>query len=470
MLHLSRGGRRLLAFSSAMLVAAGLLAVASAGSSAHQRSAHHGGKAGHWKSGGGGITSVPWGTADNTPVNLYTLTNGRGMTVNITNYGGVVQSIWVRDRWGTPRDVALGFPSLSDYVNDFTQGANSTSWPLPGGSGDTYFGAIIGRYANRIANAKFTMSCTGCDNNGMTYTLDANNGVNSLHGGYLGWNTVVWSASTATSPNGVSLILTHSFPAGEGCTIPPSTSCTGFPAPVTATVTYTLTKGNALEIGYKATNTAPAGGDATVINLTNHTYFNLGGEGSGSVDGQLLQINANQYQPVDTNLIPVGFSPVQGTAYDFLSMHPIGEYIHDAALSLQGGQTYPGTNTPLPQLVIAHGYDNNWVLNGSGDRLAAVAQDPKDGIAMSTYTDQPGVQLYTGNFLVGDLVGPSGHTYRQTDAFTLETQHYPDSPHHIGQSGWPSVVLNAGSTFTSTTSYQFSTVGRGHYAHDRSFR
>ena len=127
--------------------------MASAGSSAHQRSAHHGGKAAHWKSGGGGISSVPWGTADNTPVNLYTLTNGRGMTVNITNYGGVVQSIWVRDRWGTSRNVALGFPSLSDYVNDFTQGANSTSWPLSGGSGDTYFGAIIGRYANRIANA-----------------------------------------------------------------------------------------------------------------------------------------------------------------------------------------------------------------------------------------------------------------------------------------------------------------------------
>ena len=181
MLHLSRGGRRLLAFSSATLMAVALLAVASAGSSAHQRSTHRV-KAAHWKSGGGGVSSVPWGTADNTPVNLYTLTNGRGMAVNITNYGGVVQSISVPDRWGTPRDVVLGFPSLSDYVNDFTQGANSTSWPLSGGSGDTYFGAIIGRYANRIANAKFTMSCTGCDNNGMTYTLDANNGVASVYG------------------------------------------------------------------------------------------------------------------------------------------------------------------------------------------------------------------------------------------------------------------------------------------------
>jgi aldose 1-epimerase len=470
MLHLSRGGKRLLAFSSATVMAIGLMAVLTAGSSAHQTSAHHGVKTAHGNAGGGGVSSVPWGSVNGTPVSLYTLTNGHGMSVKITTYGGVVQSIWVPDRWGTSRDVALGFSSLSDYVNDFTQGAKSTSWPLPGGSGDTYFGAIIGRYANRIANAKFTMSCTACSNNGVSYTLDANNGVNSLHGGYLGWNTVVWSASTASSSQGVSLILTHSFPAGEGCTIPPSTSCTGYPAPVTATVTYTLTRDNALKIGYNAVNTAPSGGPATVINLTNHTYFNLGGEASGSVFDQLLQINSNQYQPVNTNLIPVGFSPVQGTAYDFRSMHPIGEYIRDAALSLQGGQTYPGTTTPLPQLVIAHGYDNNWVLNGSGNRLAAVAQDPKDGIAMSTYTDQPGVQLYTGNFLVGDLVGTSGHIYRQTDAFTLETQHYPDSPNHIGQPGWPSVVLNAGNTFTSTTTYKFSTVRRGHYAHDRSFR
>jgi len=271
----------------------------------------------------------------------------------------------------------------------------------------------------------------------------------------------VWSASTSTSRKGVSLILTHSFPAGEGCTIPPSTSCTGFPAPVTATVTYTLTKDNALRIDYKAVNTAPAGGDATVINLTNHTYFNLGGEASGSVFDQLLQINANQYTPVNENLIPVGFEPVAGTAFDFTRMKPIGQDIRNPTPD-NGGQ-------PFPQLVITHGYDHNFVLNGSGYRLAAVAQDPKDGIALWTYTDQPGVQLYTGNFLVGDLTGTSGHTYRQTDAFTLETQHYPDSPHHIGDPAWPSVVLNAGSAFTSTTTYQFSTVGRGHYAHDRGF-
>jgi aldose 1-epimerase len=469
MLHVSRSGRRLLAFSSATLIAIGLLAGLSAGSSAHQAPAHRNAKAGHWSGGGGSISSVPWGIADGTAVNLYTLTSRGGMSVKITNYGGVVQSIWVPDRSGTLRDVALGFPSLSDYVDDFTQGANSTSWPLPGGSGDTYFGAIIGRYANRIANASFTMSCTACDNNGVTYTLDANNGTNTLHGGYLGWNTVVWSATTSSSPDGVSLILTHNFPAGEGCTIPPSTSCTGFPAPVTATVTYTLTRDNGLKIHYDAVNAASPGGDATVINLTNHTYFNLGGEGSGSVDGQLLQINANEYTPINTSEIPEPpyFVRVAGTAFDFTHMKPIGQDITNLNLpDGVGGTPYGPT---FNQLVIAHGYDHNFVLNGSGYRLAAVAQDPKDGIAMWTYTDQPGVQLYTGNFLVGDLSGPSGHTYRQTAAFTLETQHYPDSPHHIGTSGWPSVVLNAGSTFTSTTMYQFSTVGQGHYAHDRRF-
>ncbi|HZE06898.1 MAG TPA: hypothetical protein VE127_16840, partial [Solirubrobacteraceae bacterium] len=286
----------------------------------------------------------------------------------------------------------------------------------------------------------------------------ANNGSNTLHGGYLGWNTVVWSASTSSSHDGVSLILTHSFPAGEGCTIPPSTSCTGFPAPVTATVTYTVTRDNALRIDYNVLNTAPAGGDATVINLTNHTYFNLGGEASGTVYDQLLQINADQYQPVDTNLIPVGFASVHGTAFDFTHMKPIGRDIRNPTPD-NGGQ-------PFPQLVIAHGYDHNFVLNGSGYRLAAVAADPNDGIKLATFTTEPGVQLYTGNFLVGDLIGTSGHTYRQSDAFTLETQHYPDSPHHIGQPGWPSVVLNANSTFKSTTTYQFGTLGHGHDAHN----
>jgi aldose 1-epimerase len=438
----------LAAASISALAAGGAFSAASAARTVHHPGhqggvKQHGG-AGHHSGGAHGgkstITSTHWGTVDGKDVDLYTLSNGR-MTVKISNYGGVVQSIWVRDRRGRLRDVALGFKTLQDYVNDFTQGATGTPWPLPGGSGDTYFGAIIGRYANRIANHSFTMSCSGCANNGTTYALDANNGNNTLHGGLLGWNTKVWTATPSNGPAGPSLQLTYDSPNGDS----------GFPAEVLATVTYSLTRANGLKITYGAVN--KSSDLATVINLTNHTYFNLGGEGSGTVERQLLAINASRYQPVDTNLIPVGFSSVAGTPFDFRSAKPIGRDLRDANLPDGGGQ-------PYPQLVITHGYDHNFVLNGSGYRLAALAEDPHSGITLATYTDQPGVQLYTGNFLVGDLVGPSGHTYRQTDAFTLETQHYPDSPHHIGDAGWPSVVLNPGQTFSSVTTYQFGTAGR----------
>jgi aldose 1-epimerase len=392
------------------------------------------------------ITSQPWGNVSGQAVNLYTLTNGQGMTVKITNYGGVVQSIWVPNSSGGTTNVALGFSSLSDYVNDFTQGATGTPWPLAGGSGDTYFGAIIGRYANRIANASFGL-------NGTTYKLDANNGTNTLHGGYLGWNTQVWTPSTFTSGGSVSLRLTKEFPAGEGCLPSLSPGCTGFPAPVAATVIYTLTPDNQLKIRYEAVNQSP--NLATVVNLTNHTYFNLGGEGTHTVYPQLLALNSDQYTPVNTNLIPQSpyFVPVAGTAYDFRSMHPIGQLIRNANLP-------DGTSGPLKQLQIAHGYDNNWVLNGYPSyRLAAVAQDVRNGVTLWAYTDQPGVQVYTGNFMVGDLIGTSGNLYRQGDAFTLETQHYPDAPNHIGQTGWPSVVLNPGAKFNSTTAFKFGVEG-----------
>jgi aldose 1-epimerase len=400
------------------------------------------------------ITSEPWGSVNGQPVRLFSLSNGT-MTVKISNYGGVVQSIWVPNREGRMTDVALGFPNLSDYVNDFTQGATSTPWPLSGGSGDTYFGAIIGRYANRIANASFNLNNT-------TYKLDANNGTNTLHGGYLGWNTDVWSASTSSNSSGTSLALTANLPAGEGCLPSLSPGCTGFPAPVTVTVTYTLNRANELRIGYEIKNTSP--NLATVVNVTNHTYFNLGGEGNHTVYGQLLALNSDKYTPVDTNLIPEApyFVPVGGTPYDFRSIHKIGQMIRDTNLP-------DGTSGPYKQLQIAHGYDNNWVLNGQGSyRLAAVAQDAKNGVTLWAYTDQPGIQVYTGNFLVGDLIGTSGHTYRQGDAFTLETQHYPDSPHHIGQADWPSVVLDAGATMHTTTAFKFGVVdhslaGRVHF-------
>jgi aldose 1-epimerase len=393
---------------------------------------------GHPSSGKPTISRQRWGSVGGKAVYLFTLRSGRGMTVKISNYGGVVQSIWVPARGGGVKNVALGFPTLSDYVKDFTQGATGKPWPLAGGSGDTYFGAIIGRYANRIANHSFTMKCSHCSNNGVTYKLRNNNNGNTLHGGFRGWNTKVWSASAAFGNDAVALKLTYLSPNKDQ----------GFPAPVLATVTYTLTGGNSLRISYRATNRSKSG-QATVINLTNHTYFNLAGEGSGPVYGQLLQINASRYQAVNTSLIPVKFASVGGTPFDFRSLKPIGRDIRKASMPDHGGQRFP-------QLVIAHGYDHNWVLNGSGTRLVAVAQDPGDGIALRTYTDQPGVQLYTGNFLVGDLIGPSGRTYRQSDAFTEETQHYPDTPHHIGQPGWPSVVLLAGHTFTSKTTYAFS--------------
>ena len=422
----------------------------------HVQSRHRSGDARRRASSASGlsITNVPWGTVNSQNVDLFTLTNG-SMTVKISNYGGVVQSIWVPSRTGTLTNVALGFPTLSDYVNDFTQGANGTPWPLPGGSGDTFFGAVIGRYANRIANASFNL-------NGTTYKLDANNGSNTLHGGYLGWNTDVWNASTSSTGSSVTLTLRATLPAGEGCLPSLSPGCTGFPAAVNAIVAYTLNSANELRMRYEITNTSTS--LATVVNVTNHTYFNLGGEGDRTIYNQLLALNSDKYSPVNLNLIPEApfFVPVGGTPFDFRSMHKIGQLIRATNLP-------DGTSGPFKQLQITHGYDHNWVLNGQGAyRLAAVAQDVKNGVSMWTYTDQPGVQVYTGNFLVGDLIGSSGRVYRQGDAFTLETQHYPDSPHHIGDAGWPSVVLNPSSTFRSTTAFKFGVVdhslaGRVHF-------
>jgi aldose 1-epimerase len=456
MQHASRGSRRLFALvSTCALISAAFAAGASAHAVSNNKSHHRHGH--HHGNGGVTITSQPWGTVPGEgPANLYTLTNSKGMTVNITNFGGVVQSIWVPDKRGRSKDVALGFSSLSDYVNDFFQGHTGVPWPAPGGSGNAYFGAIIGRYANRIANASFPL-------NGTTYTLDANNGPNTLHGGFLGWNTAVWSAATSRGPGSASLELTNTFPDGEGCDRTNGTTpCTGtgFPADVRATVVYTLTKDNQLKISYTAINSSKTLN--TVINLTNHTYFNLGGEASGSVENQLLQINSSKYTPVDANLIPESpfFVNVAGTAYDFRHLTPIGLNLRNT--NLPDGFTAPAGQ--LKQLQIAHGYDNNWVLNGSGYRQVSTALDPKTGIVLRTFTDQPGVQFYSSNFQVGDLIGTSGSVYRQTQAFTLETQHYPDSPHHIGDPAWPSVVLNAGGTFTSNTAYAFS-VGGGHGHH-----
>jgi aldose 1-epimerase len=356
------------------------------------------------------ITSKPWGAYHGKKVRLYTLSNG-SMTVKITNFGGIVQQIDVPDKNGKVGDVSLGFKNLAGYV------ANDATKQPTGGSGTTYFGATIGRYGNRIAKGMFTLD-------GKTYHLPINNGPNSLHGGTNAWNKQVWTPKAGMTSEGASLQLTLTSPNGQD----------GYPGTVVATVTFTLGSSNSLSIHYHATTNKP-----TVINMTNHTYFNLAGEASGTVYGQNLMINANKYTPTDDTQIPTGkIAPVKGTPMDFTAMKPIGQDIND----------------DFHQLILAHGYDHNWVLNGSGMRLAAKAEDPVSGRVLTATTDQPGVQVYTGNFLVGELVGTSGHTYRQGDGFTLETQHYPDSPNHPN---FPSTTLNPGHAYDTTTVFSFST-------------
>jgi aldose 1-epimerase len=453
-----RTRRKLLALLGAASMAVIVATLLSMGSSANAQAgkkspgkSHHG-TGSHRNSGGPGSrcasidSGTQWGTLNNAQdpltgktVNIYTLSSGRRMKVLISNYGGIVESIWVPDRHGKLVNVALGFPptqaGLLQYETMFIS-------PPAGGSGNTYFGAIIGRYANRIANASFTL-------NGNHYTLPANNGPNTLHGGPDAYNAQIWNATTSTNGcKSASLTLAYTDPAGKN----------GFPGTVTNHVTYTLTNKNALRIDYRATTDAP-----TVINLTNHTYFNLAGEGSGDVYNQLLAINADQYTPTDSTLIPTGqFASVAGTPFDFRTLKPIGQDIRSANVNDNSNGWTPASG----QLTTAHGYDHNWVLNGSGLRLASVALEPANGVTLWTYTDQPGVQMYSGNFMVGDLVGTSGHTYRQSDGFTLETQHYPDTPHHQGDPNWPTVVLNPGDTFASTTTYKFTIAGRGrHHVH-----
>jgi len=410
-------------------------------------------------SGGGhckaSITKEDFGTANSGPyggdetVFRYTLTNSSCMRVRVITYGATVQSIDVPDRHGHLANVALGFASLADYVN--------LDSPPPGtpGFGGPYFGETIGRYANRIGGASFKL-------NGQTYTLPVNNGPNTLHGGFVGWGNRIWqNPVTAQGKSRVSLTMSLVAPNGDegsgllagtsnfepNCTPlgTQATPCTGFPAQVTTSITYTLDNGNRLGIRYTAHNDDPK--LATVINLTNHTYFNLAGEASGPAYAQQVRINADSFTPTDANLIPTGvIAPVAGTPFDFTSFHTIGERIGDASAP-QGDQ-----------LVLAHGYDHNWVLNTSGPtfaglRFAAQALDPASGRLLTVWTNEPGVQFYSGNFLDGHLVGISGHTYRQTAGYTFETQHFPNSPN---QPNFPSTVLDPGQTFNSATIFAFT--------------
>ena len=355
--------------------------------------------------GGPGVTSESFGEVDGRAVERYTLTNDNGMSVSILTYGAIVQSIIVPDRAGTMGDVALGFDTIEEYVEQ-----------------SPYFGAIVGRYANRIAEGRFELD-------GETYELAINNEPNSLHGGEKGFDKVIWTAEEFDNPDGPSLALSYTSPDGEE----------GYPGTLDVTVLYTVTRNNELRIEYSATTDAP-----TVVNLSNHSYFNLAGEGSGSIYDHVLQLNAANYTPVDETSIPTGeIAPVAGTAFDFTTAHPIGDNIRDASDE---------------QVVIGLGYDHNFVLDREDPEdtsmiEAAVVTEPTTGRVMTVSTTQPGVQFYSGNFLNGAFGGKSGGIYRQGDGFCLETQHFPDSPN---QPNFPSTELRPGEEFTSTTIYAFA--------------
>jgi aldose 1-epimerase len=356
------------------------------------------------------------------PTYRYTLTDCQGMSVNVLSYGGIIQSIDVPGANGQSADVVLGFATLQDYIRYAS--------PPVTVNGGPYFGETIGRYGNRIAKGTFHLD-------GKTYTLPINNGVNDLHGGLVGFGNHVWSATEVSSPGVVGVTMKLVSPNGDdganvGC------SCTGFPGQLTAYVTFTLNNDNQLEIHYQATTNAD-----TVINMTNHSYFNLAGEDSGSVYGQKVYINADSYTPTDKTQIPTGaIAPVKGTPFDFTTPQTIGSRI----------------NVDNKQLLIAQGYDHNWVLNSTGPQvdgltLASQAWDPASGRELSVYTDQPGVQFYSGNFLTGTLVGISGHIYRQSDGYTFETQHFPNSPN---QPNFPTTELKPGQQYNTSTIFQFS--------------
>jgi aldose 1-epimerase len=350
------------------------------------------------------ITHAPYGTLpDGRQVDLYTMQNANGVTVKFLSLGGCITEIDIPDRKGDAGNIVLGHDGL--------QGYNSNTG---------YFGAIVGRYANRVAKGSFSL-------NGQTYHLPINNGANSLHGGTEGFNLQVWQVTPRSAADNASAVLTYTSPDGQD----------GYPGTLTVQVTYTLDHSNALRIEYQAATDKP-----TVLNLTNHSYFNLDGNGSGSALHQLLQINADSYTPTDATQIPTGeIAKVAGTPMDFRVLRPIDSQIR----------------TPFQQIILAHGYDHNWVLNKTqpGElSFAARAYSPHTGRILEVYTTEPGVQVYTGNGLQGTLTGSSHTLYRQGDGYTFETQHFPDSPN---QPGFPSTMLNPGQVFHSTTVFRFST-------------
>lgn len=348
------------------------------------------------------ITKASFGkTADGEAVDIYTLTNRGGAEVRITNYGGIVTSLKVADRNGKFDDVVLGFDNLDSYLK-----------------GHPYFGAIIGRYGNRIAKGRFTLD-------GTEYKLAVNNGENHLHGGIKGFDKVVWQAKPRKVANGAALVLTYLSKDGEE----------GYPGNLSITVVYTLTNANELRIDYSATTDK-----ATVINLTHHSYFNLAGQGNGDILNHQLSVNAARFTPTDAGSIPTGeLRSVRGTPFDFTQATAIGARI----------------NNDYEQLKFGKGYDHNFVLNGKMGvmRQAARVYEPTTGRTMEVWTTEPGIQFYTGNFLDGTLTGKDGKVYQLRSGFCLETQHYPDSPN---EPKFPTTVLRRGQRYHTNTIYRFS--------------
>lgn len=343
---------------------------------------------------------------DGRPVHEYTLSNDLGLKLTAITLGGIVTGLWVPDAQGQGANVVLGFDNLDDYVHR-----------------NPSFGIIVGRYGNRIAGASFELD-------GETYLLGCNDGPNCLHGGTEGFGHRLWNAKPVEPRAGEAeaLLFSYTSPHGEQ----------GFPGELKVSVRYSISASeNAWRIDYEATTDRP-----TVVNLTHHDYFNLAGD--GSVLRHRLTIPASRYSEVDAHLIPQRHAPVEGTPFDFRTATPIVARIRKAH----------------PQLLVAKGYDHNFLLDGEPDadglRPAAMLEDPHSGRRMEVLTSEPAVQFYSGNFLDGSLAGPNGRIYRQGDGLCLETQHNPDSPHHEASADWPSTVLRPGDVWRSTTIHRFS--------------
>lgn len=344
------------------------------------------------------VTTENFGTFEGKEVSLFTLTNKKGDVIKLTNYGAAIVEVNVPDRDGNKANVTFGYETLEGYL-----------------AGDAYFGKVVGQYANRVAKGKFTLD-------GVEYTLALNNGPNSLHGGPTGWHSRAWEAEVLKNTDFPAVKFTYSKADMEE----------GYPGNVVAEVVYTWTDENEIIMDYKVTTDR-----RTVINITNHAYFNLHGAGNGDILDHEAVIRASAFTPVDSTLIPTGeLRPVEGTPFDFRTPHLIGERI---------GEAYD-------QLVLGGGYDHNYVLDNL-EEVDAEVYDPSTGRVIQVITDQPGVQLYTGNFLDGTQTGRGGKVYQYRSGFCLETQHYPDSPN---QASFPSVILTPEEPFLSSTTYRFS--------------